>query len=505
MSQSLLTKHPRTALALILLAGAALRLHGSEFAPDDAACLVVADQVIYGLRPYADVKMMRPPVALAAWLAVAVLPRGPASAQLLIIALGMAIQVLLWALARKWWGEAAGLAAAAGAAALQCYPIAHSLTVTLPTAFICLGLWALAGGPGRTNWQSSARLLLGGAALAFAVGASTAVSATALALLASVGSRQGRRRPALALSGFLAVIATVILIGLATGGASFLQCMTRRPAFYWGAVGPRYAIEAMLRSLETVLAQPSALLALGIAGSVALAINPATRTTHSHAWLLALWIGGLVDVHWGQRYEAGAWMAILPPAALGIAALVGIIAPPRVSSHARAQSGQLDYLPRALLIALCTVAFIFFLPRVKVALGRWRDWAGARPSISADAEAARIILAQGGPGQTMFVWAESVAAAAWCRARLVPPDPWLVHRLAGVWRTAEKTERRQPQDWNLWSQTLARYPPQWIVVEEETPFADLFSWRTYPLLKYTIDRGYSEYWRNRTRVVFKRR
>jgi hypothetical protein len=299
---------------------------------------------------------------------------------------------------------------------------------------------------------------------------------------------------AAALLAFVALGVASPIVGRAVGGDTYSPQVWAGPSAYLGAVSPRYAAEAWLRSVELFVSQPAALLALGLAGLV-LAGDGRGRGAGLVMWA---WLAGaLCDVNWGRRYESGSWVVLVPVLALGCGALAARFAEVPASRR-----------ERALLLGAAAMVVLMALPRVKVAAGRWRDLAGFAAKPSSDAWAAETILhaARGQPA--LFIWADTVAAAARCRARLVPPDPNIVYRLAGVWRTEEKTERLAELDdaaaWARWQQAVTREPPDWVVVAVGDPFAQQFGWETYPALQRLLGSRYRLFAAERYRLVFRR-
>jgi hypothetical protein len=261
--------------------------------------------------------------------------------------------------------------------------------------------------------------------------------------------------------------------------------------YYLGDVTARYAGEALLHSIELYLSQPAPLIALGVAG--VLALRQAPVQARAMAPTLAAWlVGAVLDANWGRRYEAGSWMPLLPVLAMGAGAFVGV--------------GKRSPEPdrgKPLVLAVVILAVVLLAPRVKVAMGHYRDIFSSPPVMSADAAVADSILRAGGPGGSMLVWADTQAAAALCHVRLVPPDPYMTYRLAGYWSTAEKTERRETHDWDSFGQLLKSAQPQWIVLQTDGDFQTLFPWWSYEALAANLEQNYALFLEVPGRTVYR--
>ncbi len=465
-------------IGVIIVAGVLLRPPGPSFAPDDAAALVTADQVWYGLRPYEAAPCPRPVVSLGAFLLLAQLPRSVWTMQAVNLLLSLLIELAVLLAARRLWGRRGGVAAMATATALLLTPWAGSVSVVLPVALVAMGA-ALAITAQTAERETCTCLVGAGLLLGLAVGASVDVTAGAAALVFGAWLWI-RALPRVAMPGaFILAVAGTAAAGWVVGGEAYFTCLRRGLDYYLGDVTGRYASEALLHSIELYLAQPAPLIALGVAG--VLALRQAPGQARAMAPTLAAWlVGAVLDANWGRRYEAGAWMPLLPVLAMGAGAFVGV--------------GKRSPEPdrgKPLVLAVVLLALVLLVPRAKVAMGHYRDLFSPTPVVSADDAVAESILRAAGPGGSMFVWAGTQAAAAHCRARLVPPDPYMPYRLAGFWRTAEKTERRETHEWPEFGQLLKSAQPQWIVLQTDGDFEELFPWWSYELLAAIVEQNYA--------------
>jgi hypothetical protein len=187
-------------------------------------------------------------------------------------------------------------------------------------------------------------------------------------------------------------------------------------------------------------------------------------------------------------------MPLLPVLAMGAGAFVGV--------------GKRSPEPdrgKPLVLAVVLLALVLLVPRAKVAMGHYRDIFSTTPVVAVDTEIADSMLRAGGPGATMFVWADNQSAAAYCQARLVPPDPYMAYRLAGYWRTAEKTEKRETHDWDSFGQLLKSAKPQWIVLQTDGDFEKLFPWWSYETLAAIVEQNYSLFLEASGRTVYRQK
>lgn len=479
-------------VALIVLAGLLLRPPGLDFAPDDSAALVTADQVGYGLRPYEAAPYPKPVFSLAVFALLARLPRSIWTMQCANLVLSLLLQIAVWAAARRLWGRRGGVAAMAVAGALLLTPWAGSVSVVLPAALLAMGA-ALALTAHTCSQHRWAYMLVGGVLLGLAVSASSDVIIGAVAVVFGAWLWVREKPRYLTPGAFLGTIAAATVAGRLLGGAAYFTCLGRGLDYYLGDVGVRHGMEALLHSVELYLAQPAPLIILGMAG--VLALRQAPGQGRAMAPCMALWlVAAVLDANWGRRYEAGAWIPLMPVLAMGAGAFVGV--------------GRKSPEPdrgAPLVLAVALVAVLMLAPRVKVTVGHYRDILRPVPVLSADEEASQAVVKAGGLGATVFVWADTPAAAVHCQARLAPPDPYLVARLAGMWRTTEKVERRETHGWEDFARQFKSAPPEWIVLQTDGDFEVLFPWWSYEPLAAALERDYALFVEAPGRTVYRRR
>ena len=366
------TRRNRYLFIGVLIALACLRVwFAGVLWSDEDYHITAAIQILHGKTPYRDFWYDKPPLGALFYLAMGAAPG-------VVLRLWDAAYILFccflaWRLARSWWGEAEGRAAA--------LLVAFFTAFYLPAAVIPLAPDALLMAPhlGAIYFARQGRAWAAGAicGLGFWINVKALFVAAACAawLMPSLLALAG---------GFAAVLAAgagvLAALGAATG--------------YWEQVwvwGLGYARGAT------------------VAHPLALAVERIGHWLGFHAVLAAGWVDGVWREERGERVKLGVWLGasfaavcfgnhfapryflqLLPP--LAVVGGRGIVVALRV--RRRWATGAL--------IVLLAVPFVRFGPRY-VRMAEHQPWGDVALDVDSREVAARInALAK--PGDTLFVW-----------------------------------------------------------------------------------------------------
>ncbi len=366
------------AVPLLVIAMACLRFcHVNLLWADEDYHLAAAINMLHARIPYRDFWYDKPPLCAAYYLLNAGFPGWPLR---LLDAAYVAIACwLAYKLARAWWGEAEGCAAALF--------LAFFTTFYLPSTVIPFAADALMIAPhlaaiycaykGRAIWAG----LWAGIAFLFNTKGVFVLAVCLVWLVSDAGW---------VLAGFAIPVIAGLLAAFATGAwAGYWE-----QVWHWGFI---YAAGSPVTN-PVVLGLKRTIDWLGFQAALAAgAIFAFIRMTRMDRWKLGVWLAlSFVAVCLGTRFAPHYYLQILPP--LAIVAARGVVLAWRWRGRATA----------LVLAALLLVPFIRFGPRYfTLALDDIEERQPQWSDIVLDVDSQRTaeeIRSMARPGDTLFVW-----------------------------------------------------------------------------------------------------